>query len=194
MTAITKRIINIARSHFDTEVVDNYATTKARLNSALTSINVSLNAANNIAMNYANHDSLNYSRIEREYEKRVRLLSPLVENPNVENHGQIVSLYETAVKMRALAKQSHQSAATRCSQLNQKIEELKKTRDEIIRASSQLELAQTMVKGRERLTKIASRTTSGHSPAQLEYADELRNASRLAKEAEALAEIKGWGL
>lgn len=191
MSSIMRRIVNITRSHApNPEVVDNYADTQERLGSAAHSMKVLSKALSGQARTLV-ESSLNYGVIEDEYQLRENLLGKLVNTPAGASNPEVVSLYETAKKLRAIAASSREAAATKAQSVEESLKVVDQRHSELVNAKSKLDLAQQLTTSREKLAQIASKSDVGEFPMVSDYYVELRAATVLAREAEALAELKG---
>lgn len=191
MSGIMQRIVGITRSNLGkTEAVNNYADTKLRLNAAMVSLTATINDLT--GQRIAGKDAIyNATAIHKAYELRESLLSKLVEVPEGTQNKEVVGLYETAKQLKAIALNTLTATTERVSRLNEALTELQSRRDELKEAQSKLDLAQQMVTSRERLALISSRAGAGELSLQTDFRDSLREATALAREAEALAELKG---
>jgi hypothetical protein len=192
MSGIMQRIVGITRSRYGKpEIVDNYAGTRERLESAMIALTTTINLVSS-QKTHTKKAIVNKMVIGDAYALREELLGELVSDPEGAHNKDILSLYETAKKFRTIAEKSASVKSERFDQLTETLGELESRRQELKLALGKLDLAQEMVTSRNRLAEISSKAGVGELPFQTDFRNELRAASALAKEAEALAELKGF--
>lgn len=198
MDTVANRTKSIIRSHAGSdEVVSNYETTCARIDEALVSL-AAAQGNNRDAMLVA----INYAQVHRaegsEWNDRVKLMNDLISAGGVESEIQLEPIRELAVKMTKNSEAQVEVWKTRVQQLGQSERDMQKRVSELEAARGQLKLAQSLVDSRQKLEALASSivtpgeplTTSGSVLEPLDF----HKITALTREAEALAELKGWSV
>ncbi|WP_262103933.1 hypothetical protein [Arthrobacter sp. Marseille-P9274] len=165
--------------------VNNYAETRERLDSAIESIE---HAADGLrpALEIALKTSQHYREIVAGYQDTLhKLLAADISDPRV------TGLIETGKTMLATAERNrdHWKAQLRHEQGRQN--KLNAVRGELVQARNRLDVAQKLIEGQAHLASLAALGEPLPTvPAQA--LPEFREALQLAREAEALAELKEW--
>jgi serine phosphatase RsbU (regulator of sigma subunit) len=165
--------------------VNNYDDTRQRLDSAVKAIErtaAKLSPAVESAINTERH----YAAIATGYEKCLKQLRAAdTTDPRV------LGLIETGKKMFRTAERTRDYWRERHQREEDRRDKLNDVRNELIHARNRLDVAQKLADGHAHLASLAA---LGDPPPTTDNAEqpEFREALRLAREAEALAELKEW--
>ncbi|EMY35407.1 hypothetical protein D477_004501 [Arthrobacter crystallopoietes BAB-32] len=165
--------------------VNNYAETRQRLDSALESIEhsaESLGPALDIALKVSQH----YREIVAGYQDCLhKLLAANTSDPRV------TGLIETGKAMLATAERNRDYWKTQLRREQGRQNKLNAVRNELVQARNRLDVAQKLMEGQAHLASLAA-LGEPLPTAQAREMPEFREALQLAREAEALAELKEW--
>lgn len=130
---------------------------------------------------------------------RLQFIDELIEMGGVESDIQLQPLKDIAEKMTKSSGAQSQVWRDRVIQLGNTERDLQDRVDQLKSARSQLKLAQSLVDSRRKLESLASSAVfsgeSSSSEGSLALGSvDLRQITALAREAEALAELKGWSV
>ena len=186
-----RRIRRIAQAQFGhSDAADNYTKTCARLDAAIAATAASQTQIRN--QTRASWEVLrHYSAVTRSYETRLRCLEEVIAEERLDA-GQTVALAQTARRMHHLAARIEATARHHFDVVRAKESRVEELMHKLTSSKSQLKLAQTAESHQHRLRALES--VSGEEPlihSRDLYDHEMRAASRLAREAEALAGLKG---
>ena len=186
-----RRIRRLAQAQFGTaRPVDNYAQTCARLDGAIAATLASqevLNSQVRAAWEVLRH----YSAVTRSYETRLRALETVIAEEHLAT-GQTVTLAQTARRMYDLAARIEATARHHFDVVRAKESRVEELMHKLTSSKSQLKLAQAAQNHRNRLRALEAGSEQDPLIQGRElYDKELRDAARLAREAEALAGLKG---
>ncbi|MCC9206366.1 hypothetical protein [Arthrobacter sp. zg-Y769] len=186
-----RRVRRIAQVQFGApEPVDIYAQTCARLDAAIAATAARQDVARN-QMRAAWEVMRHYSAVTRAYEIRLRALEAVVAEDRLAA-GQAVTLAETARRMYDLAVRIEATARHHFEVVRAKESRVEELMQKLTSSKAQLKLAQTAQNHRNRLRSLEAAVEQDpliHSRSRSDR--ELHEAARLAREAEALAGLKG---
>lgn len=198
MDTVANRTKSIMRSHSgNDQVVSNYETTCARIDEALVRLAEAQGNTRDATL-----VAINYMQVHRtensEWNDRLRLMDNLIKAGGVESEIQLEPIRELASKMVNNSALQVQVWKTRVERLGESERDMQKRVSELEAARSQLKLAQSLVDSRQKLEALASSivtdgeplSTTGSVLAPLD----LKKITALTREAEALAELKGWSV
>lgn len=103
----------------------------------------------------------------------------------------ILTLAGTARRMHDLASERGDIAAAHLTEIRSRREKVHRLVADLVKAQAELRLAVTVEQSRARLDGLGGASASVPAGAENPFDEELREATRLAREAEALAELKG---
>ena len=103
----------------------------------------------------------------------------------------VLTLAGTARRMHALATDRQEMAAGHLEEIRSRREKVHQLLADLVKAQAELRLAVTVEQSRARLDGLGGISGAVPSDAGNPFDTELREATRLAREAEALAELKG---
>ncbi|MCC3273454.1 hypothetical protein MUK71_02695 [Arthrobacter zhangbolii] len=186
-----KRIRRIAQAQFGHPGTgDNFTQTCARLDAAISATAASQSMLRNqtrAAWEVLRH----YSAVTRSYETRLRCLEEVIAEERLDA-GETVSLAQTARRMHDLAARIEATARQHFDVVRAKESRVEDLMHKLTSSKSQLKLAQTAQSHRNRLRTLETAVGQDQIIHSRDvYDHELRAASRLAREAEALAGLKG---
>ncbi|MCC9145805.1 MULTISPECIES: hypothetical protein [unclassified Arthrobacter] len=170
--------------------MDSYAHTCARLDAAIAATAARqdvLRSQVRAAWEVMRH----YSAVTRSYESRLKALEAVIAEERLEA-GQAVALAETAHRMHDLAVRIEATARHHFDVVRAKESRVEELMQRLTSSKSQLKLARTAENHRNRLRTLEA--ASEQDPLiRIRSRDdlELHEAARLAREAEALAGLKG---
>lgn len=103
----------------------------------------------------------------------------------------VLTLAGTARRMHALASDRREMAAGHLEEIRSRREKVQRLLTDLVKAQAELRLAVTVEQSRARLDGLGGTSVPAPAGAGSPFDTELREAARLAREAEALAELKG---
>ncbi|MCQ1987377.1 MULTISPECIES: hypothetical protein [unclassified Arthrobacter] len=172
------------------EPPDSYSETCARLDAAIAVTAARQDVLRNqvrAAWEVARH----YGAVTRSYETRLKALEAVVAEERL-TAGQAVSLAATARRMHDLAVRVEATARHHFEVVRAKESRVEELMQKLTSSKSQLKLAQTAENHRNRLRSLEAAVEQDPMIYNRSRSDhELHEAARLAREAEALAGLKG---
>ena len=103
----------------------------------------------------------------------------------------VLTLAGTARRMHQLASDREDMAAAHLTEIRARQEKVHQLVSDLVKAQAELRLAVTVEQSRTRLDGLGGRAATVPEISGNSFDEELREATRLAREAEALAELKG---
>ncbi|MCQ2001344.1 hypothetical protein [Arthrobacter zhaoxinii] len=186
-----RRVRRIAQAQFGaSEPVDSYSQTCARLDTAIVATAGRREVLRN-QVRAAWEVMRHYSMVMRSYEARLKALEAVIAEERLAG-GQAVTLAETARRMYELAVRIEATAHHHFEVVRAKESRVEELMQKLTSSKAQLKLAQTAENHRSRLRSLeAAAEEDPLIRSRSRYDSELRDAARLAREAEALAGLKG---
>ncbi|KAD3514879.1 hypothetical protein GD627_11165 [Arthrobacter yangruifuii] len=186
-----RRVRRVTQMRFGaSEPVDTYAQTYARLDAAIASTAARqdvLRSQVRAAWEVMRH----YSAVTRSYGTRLKALEAVIADEQLAG-GQTVDLASTARRMHELAARIEATARHHFEVVRAKESRVEELMQKLTSSKSQLKLAQTAEDHQNRLRALEAAGEQDPLVLGRNRSDhELRDAARLAREAEALAGLKG---
>ncbi|MGW9405147.1 hypothetical protein ACWGQ2_14400 [Arthrobacter sp. NPDC055585] len=103
----------------------------------------------------------------------------------------VLTLAGTARRMHSLATEREEAAAEHLAEIRSRRDRVRQLLADLVKAQAELRLAVTVEQSRARLDGLGGASGTAAAEAGNPFDTELREATRLAREAEALAELKG---
>jgi len=103
----------------------------------------------------------------------------------------VLTLAGTARRMHTLATEREEAATEHLAEIRSRREKVHQLLGDLAKAQAELRLAVTVESSRARLDSLGGRSGAATAGTGNPFDTELREATRLAREAEALAELKG---
>lgn len=178
-----------AASRAGTNPVDTYAETNERLESAIRSSEGAqsvLTVQTRVASETAEH----YGAVVRAYQLRLQALESVIADSAL-LAGPAVRLADTARRMLAVAQRSEATARRHLDTVQSRKLKVAELVAQLRMSKFQLKLAQTANASQDRLRSLEASFNDVPVRGADKYERELREATRLAREAEALADLKG---
>ena len=182
-TAVDGRLRTPPPSH------GNHEEIQARLITAMNSAKASgrtLDVQERVAEEAAAH----FASVAEAYRLRREAVESIMAGPTNASQAAL-ALAATARRMHSLATDHESTASAHLADIRTRRERVQELISNLVKAQAQLRLAVTVEQSRSRLDGLGSPAAPGPHGIGISFDEELREATRLAREAEALAELKG---
>jgi len=167
----------------------NHEEIHARLNTAMGSAKAAgrtLEEQERVAAEAAAH----YASVAEAYRLRREAVESVIAGPSNASQSAL-SLAGTARRMHTLAADRETTATAHLAEIRTQRERVQQLISDLLKAQAQLRLAVTVEQSRARLDGLGGPSPTAAPGPGNSFDEELREATRLAREAEALAELKG---
>ena len=167
----------------------NHEEIHARLNTAMSSATAAgrtLQEQERVAAEAAAH----FGSVAEAYRLRREAVESVMASPSNASQAAL-TLAGTARRMHSLAMDRESLAASHLNDIRTQRERVQQLITDLVKAQAQLRLAVTVEQSRARLDGLGGAAAAAASAPGNSFDEELREATRLAREAEALAELKG---
>lgn len=168
---------------------DTYAETTERLDMAIRS-SEGAQSVLAVQVRVASETAEHYGAVVRAYQLRLAALESVIADAAL-LAGPAVRLADTARRMLAVARRSELSARRHLDAVQSRKQKVAELVSQLRMSKFQLKLAQTANASQDRLRSLEASFHDVPVRGGGKYEAELREAARLAREAEALAELKG---
>ncbi|WP_151723864.1 hypothetical protein [Arthrobacter luteolus] len=134
--------------------------------------------------------SAHFASVAEAYRLRREAVESVMAGPTNASQAAL-TLAATARRMHSLAMDRESTAGAHLTDIRSRLERVQQLISDLVKAQAQLRLAVTVEQSRTRLDGLGGSATPGLHSSGNSFDEELREATRLAREAEALAELKG---
>ncbi|MBD8042673.1 hypothetical protein H9638_02495 [Arthrobacter sp. Sa2BUA2] len=134
--------------------------------------------------------SAHFASVAEAYRLRREAVESVMAGPTNASQAAL-TLAATARRMHGLAMDRESRANAHLADIRTRSERVQELLSDLVKAQAQLRLAVTVEQSRARLDGLGTPGAPGQHGSGNSFDEELREATRLAREAEALAELKG---
>lgn len=192
----TRLILRSRSNHQDT--VSSYEQTCDRIDDAVAKLHLAQDNTRDaitVAINYGEA----HSSEGKEWNTRLTLMNDLIKMGGLEAEIQLEPIRDIASKMSKNSAAQAKLWRERIVHLGETDADMQRRVDELLESKDRLKLAQTLLDSRQKLESLASSIVipGDTGPAIARSAidpAELKQITALTREAEALAELKGWSI